>query len=177
MGIDIAEISLHEGRATGAYAVDGQVFAAERIICNGDPPTVYAQMLPGANQRKRALPESMTQYSMGLYVLFFGTRKQYSDVAHHTIWMGKRYRELLDDIFHRQLLADDFSLYVHRPTATDRRLHQRDMTVFTFWRRCLTRALKSIGRSKSPSSVHVSLMHSAPLCCQVLRRTFRRPLR
>ena len=33
--------------------------------------------------------------------------------------MGKRYRELLDDIFHRQVLADDFSLYVHRPTATD----------------------------------------------------------
>lgn len=119
LGIDIAEISLHEGRATGAYAVDGQVFAAERIICNGDPPTVYAQMLPGANQRKRALPESMTQYSMGLYVLFFGTRKQYSDVAHHTIWMGPRYKELLADIFDRKVLADDFSLYLHRPTATD----------------------------------------------------------
>jgi phytoene desaturase len=119
LGIDIAEISLHQGRATGACAVDGQVFAAERIICNGDPPTVYAQMLPNAKQRKRALPESMTQYSMGLYVLFFGTRKQYSDVAHHTIWMGPRYKELLADIFDRKVLADDFSLYLHRPTATD----------------------------------------------------------
>jgi phytoene desaturase len=56
---------------------------------------------------------------MGLYVLFFGTAHQYSDVAHHTIWMGRRYKALLDDIFHRQILADDFSLYVHRPTATD----------------------------------------------------------
>jgi phytoene desaturase len=119
LGIDIAEISLHQGRATGACAVDGQVFAAERIICNGDPPTVYAQMLPDTKQRKRALPESMTQYSMGLYVLFFGTRKQYSDVAHHTIWMGPRYKELLADIFDRKVLADDFSLYLHRPTATD----------------------------------------------------------
>ena len=56
---------------------------------------------------------------MGLYVMFFGTRKQYPDVAHHTIWMGPRYRELLADIFDRKILADDFSLYLHRPTATD----------------------------------------------------------
>jgi phytoene desaturase len=40
-------------------------------------------------------------------------------VAHHTIWLGPRYRELLKDIFDRKLLAEDFSLYLHRPTATD----------------------------------------------------------
>jgi phytoene desaturase len=119
LATDIAEITLDQGRATGARAVDGQVFAAERVICNGDPPTVYAQMLPAATQRKRALPEAMTQYSMGLYVLFFGTKKRYADVAHHTIWMGPRYKELLADIFDRKILADDFSLYLHRPTATD----------------------------------------------------------
>ena len=56
---------------------------------------------------------------MGLYVLFFGTKKTYDDIAHHTIWMGPRYKELLADIFDRKILADDFSLYVHRPTATD----------------------------------------------------------
>ena len=56
---------------------------------------------------------------MGLFVLYFGVRRRYDDVAHHTIWMGSRYRELLDDIFRRRILANDFSLYVHRPTATD----------------------------------------------------------
>jgi phytoene desaturase len=56
---------------------------------------------------------------MGLFVLYFGTSRQYPDVAHHTIWMGPRYRELLDDIFHRKVLAEDFSIYLHRPTATD----------------------------------------------------------
>ena len=58
------------------------------------------------------------RFSMGLFVLYFGTTRTYPDVAHHTIWLGNRYRELLDDIFHRRTLADD-SLYVHRPTATD----------------------------------------------------------
>jgi len=56
---------------------------------------------------------------MGLYVLFFGTKRQYPDVAHHTIWMGPRYKELLKDIFEKKILSDDFSLYLHRPTATD----------------------------------------------------------
>jgi phytoene desaturase len=56
---------------------------------------------------------------MGLYVLYFGARRQWPDVAHHTVWFGERYRDLLADIFHRRHLAEDFSLYVHRPTATD----------------------------------------------------------
>ena len=70
--------------------------------------------------RKKALPDAVTKYSMGLFVLFFGTTRTYDDVAHHTIWMGERYRELLDDIFNKKILADDFSLYLHRPTATDK---------------------------------------------------------
>jgi phytoene desaturase len=56
---------------------------------------------------------------MSLFVWYFGTRRQYPDVAHHTILLGPRYRELLTDIFERKVLADDFSLYLHRPTATD----------------------------------------------------------
>ena len=119
LGTDIERITMTGGRASGAEAADGRRFTADRVICNGDPPTVYQQMLPGETRSKRALPESATTYSMGLYVLFFGTKRRYGDVAHHTIWMGPRYRELLADIFDRKILADDFSLYLHRPTATD----------------------------------------------------------
>ncbi|MDC3244280.1 phytoene desaturase family protein [Amylibacter sp.] len=117
---DIAQIEVKNNKALGATSTDGRFFSADRIICNGDPPTVYSQMLPGEkNRSKRLFPEKLTQYSMGLYVLFFGTKKTYEDIAHHTIWMGPRYKELLSDIFDRKILADDFSLYVHRPTATD----------------------------------------------------------
>ena len=120
LNVDIAEITLQDGRATGAIAEDGRRFTADRVICNGDPPTIYSQMLPAEKHRKkRLLPDRLTHYSMGLYVLFFGTRTQYPDIAHHTIWMGPRYKELLADIFDKKILADDFSLYLHRPTATD----------------------------------------------------------
>jgi phytoene desaturase len=33
--------------------------------------------------------------------------------------LGPRYQELLNDIFSRKILAEDFSLYLHRPTMTD----------------------------------------------------------
>ena len=120
LGVDIEHIVQQGAKVTGAVTVDGRRYVADRVICNGDPPTVYSQMMPQESRRKKALPEALTQYSMGLYVLFFGTRKTFDDVAHHTIWMGPRYRELLADIFDRKILADDFSLYLHRPTATDK---------------------------------------------------------
>ena len=59
------------------------------------------------------------RYSMGLFVWYFGTNKQYHDVPHHMMVLGPRYKELLTDIFKRHKLAQDFSLYLHRPTATD----------------------------------------------------------
>jgi len=117
---DIKEILVQGERVIGVRTQDGTEIHADRIICNGDPPTIYAEMLPAhKGRRKKALPDKMTRYSMGLYVLFFGTKKKYPDIAHHTIWMGKRYKALLHDIFNRKILSEDFSLYLHRPTATD----------------------------------------------------------
>ena len=84
------------------------------------PMHVYRHMLPPACNRLS--PRSAAKngrLSMGLYVLFFGANRTWPEVAHHTVWFGERYKELLRDIFHRKVLAEDFSLYVHRPTATD----------------------------------------------------------
>jgi phytoene desaturase len=59
---------------------------------------------------------------MSLFVVYFGTNRKYDDIAHHEIIMGKRYKELLEDIFNEKILAEDFSLYLHRPSATDQSL-------------------------------------------------------
>jgi phytoene desaturase len=77
-------------------------------------------MLPEADQKLSArFKKRRAKMSMGLFVLFFGTRRQYPEVAHHTIWLGQRYRDLLREIFDGKELPKDFSLYLHRPTATD----------------------------------------------------------
>jgi len=97
-----------------------ETLAADWVISNVDPVHLYNKLLPEESVKWSArIKANRWKKSMGLFVLFFGTTRQYPDVAHHTIWMGPRYRELLNDIFNRKILADDFSIYLHRPTATD----------------------------------------------------------
>ena len=118
---DITAITTAGNKVTGVTTATGESILADRIICNGDPPVIYKELLPQTGRKHtKALPEKLTKYSMGLYVLFFGTKTGYPDIAHHTIWMGPRFKELLHDIFDKKILADDFSLYLHRPTATDK---------------------------------------------------------
>lgn len=116
----IDRIKLDARRATGVVLADGTVIDAELVVSNMDPVHVYRHMLPASAQTTVAkLRAKKPRLSMGLYVLFFGAHQQWPDVAHHTVWFGERYKELLSDIFHKKILAEDFSLYVHRPTATD----------------------------------------------------------
>ena len=116
----VDEILIENGRAAGVRLGSGEVIHADTVVSNVDPMHLYQHMLP---KEVISTPAKLRQHharlSMGLYVLFFGSDQQYPEVAHHTIWFGKRHKELLNDIFNRKVLADDFSLYLHRPTATD----------------------------------------------------------
>ena len=120
-GADVAEITHADGRATGVRLAGGERLPATAVIANADAPALYASLLPGRRRRRwtdrrlRGL-----HFSMGLFVLYFGTEGRYEDVAHHTIILGQRYRALLDEVFGRTpRIPDDPSLYLHRPTATD----------------------------------------------------------
>ena len=115
----VDQIELHGRKATGIRLASGEVIKADIVVSNADPMHMYREMLPEMALSVATKMKRKSKLSMGLYVLYFGTTRQYPDVAHHTIWMGPRYKALLDDIFHKKILPDDFSLYVHRPTATD----------------------------------------------------------
>jgi phytoene desaturase len=114
------EVDARTRRATGVRLASGELIAADAVVSNGDVATTYMHLVPPGLRRKNT-DRRMTRmrYSMSLFVLYFGTDRRYDDVAHHEILMGARYRGLLDDIFTRKSLSDDFSLYLHRPTATD----------------------------------------------------------
>ena len=116
----VRRIDVYEGVASGVTLVDGSSIAADLVVSNADPGHLYATMIRPEDQAPSArLKLAAAEFSMGLFVLYFGTTRQYPDVAHHTIWLGERYRELLADIFDQKVLSEDFSLYLHRPTATD----------------------------------------------------------
>ena len=116
----VERVRIEQGVARGVVLADGTVLEADIVVSDADAAHLYRDLVPRAEQALTTRVKlSQAHFSMGLFVMYFGTTRTYPEVAHHTIWMGERYRELLNDIFHRQKLADDFSLYVHRPTATD----------------------------------------------------------
>lgn len=116
----VTSIQCHAGQVQGVQLSTGETLKSNIIVSNADPMYLYNNLLDKKHQKFNAkLKTRFMRLSMGLFVLYFGTKRKYDNIAHHTIWLGARYKGLLDDIFKRKILADDFSLYVHRPTATD----------------------------------------------------------
>lgn len=123
LGEDVAEITVEHGRTTGVVMESGEALTSDIVVSNADPGTTYEHLLSKQTKR-RWTPKRLnkSRWSMGLYVWYFGTkgtRGMWDDVGHHTILNGPRYNGLLDDIFIRRKLADDMSIYLHRPSITD----------------------------------------------------------
>ncbi len=108
------------GRARGVTLETGEAVHADCVIANADAPALYRRLVAPQHRRKWTDARIRRQkFSMGLFVLYLGVRKQFPHLAHHTILLGTRYKELLEEIFDHKLLADDISLYLHAPTRTD----------------------------------------------------------
>lgn len=116
----VTAITTRDRCATGVVLDNGKSLTSDIVVSNADSATTYRELLPQtAGQRWSAAKIERAHYSMSLFVWYFGTSKQFHDVPHHTILVGPRYRGLLRDIFDKKKLAKDFSLYLHRPTASD----------------------------------------------------------
>ncbi len=116
----VKTILTEDRRATGVELESGERLEADIVVSNADSAATYKYLVPEHARRRwtnRRLARS--KYSMSLFVWYFGTDRQYPDVPHHMMLLTKRYKQLLEDIFNKTKLADDFSLYLHRPTATD----------------------------------------------------------
>ncbi|MCB0714336.1 MAG: phytoene desaturase [Ignavibacteriae bacterium] len=122
LNTEVNEILVDEGsrRTTGVQLKNGNSISADAVVCNGDVSFAYRYLLPERFRRKYTNRRiDRMKYSMSLYVLYFGTDRTYEEIEHHTIILGKEYQVLLNDIFNKHHLSDDFSLYLHRPTKTD----------------------------------------------------------
>jgi phytoene desaturase len=117
---EINKIVTSQQKVDGIVNSKGDFYKTDYLITNADPIYTNNHLI---DNNKISLHNKFinktAKHSMGLFVLFFGTKVNYENITHHTIWMGPRYKELLSDIFDHHKLADDFSIYLHRPTATD----------------------------------------------------------
>ena len=121
-GNEVTKIISNNDKITGVQLNNNNIIDADNIICNADPPTVYEKLLDGNSNNSLLFnwKKKRIEYSMGLFVYYFGTKKIYENVEHHTIKFGNKYKEHLDDIFDKKKLNNDISYYLHRPSATDK---------------------------------------------------------
>ena len=121
-GNEVRKIISNNNKIASVQLNDNNIINADNIICNADPPAVYEKLLDEKSNNSFIFnwKKKRMEYSMGLFVYYFGTKKIYENVEHHTIKFGNKYKEHLDDIFNKKKLNDDISYYLHRPTATDK---------------------------------------------------------
>ncbi len=120
MSENVEQIVMDGDRATGVVS-NGVRYDADMVASNADIVHTYEKMLSGHNRgAEHTKSLKKRSYSMGLFVIYFGLDMPPPEgLEHHTICFGPRYKELVNEIFNTDGLADDFSLYLHCPTVTD----------------------------------------------------------
>ena len=133
LNTEVREINIKDRKVRGVTLADGSVHNADAVVSNADVAFTYKNMI-SAEHRKKYTDKKIekTRYSMSLFVIYFGTKIKYdnANLKHHNIILGPRYKELLEDIFTRKQLANDFSLYLHMPTQTDPSIAPRECGSF-----------------------------------------------
>lgn len=120
LNASVARLETQENKITTVHLRDGRVFPTRAVASNADVVHTYRELLsqhPAAVARGKSLQNK--RMSNSLFVLYFGLNHHHDQLAHHTVCFGPRYRELIDEIFNKDALAEDFSLYLHAPCVTD----------------------------------------------------------
>lgn len=127
----VERILVEAGRAKGVQLAGGETITTDLVASNADVVHTYAKLL-GHTPRGRIEGGRLgaKRHSMSLFVIYFGARRTWNDLAHHTILFGPRYRALIREIFKGPKLAEDFSLYLHAPTVSDPGLAPEGCTSF-----------------------------------------------
>ncbi len=129
---EVTEIISENNLVNGVKINETDILNCDYIVCNSDPPNVYKNLIKSKKDYNFLFKKKMSRmdYSMGLFVYYFGSKKQYKNVAHHTIFFGNSYEKHLNKIFEKKILSEDISYYLHRPSATDPTMAPKDQDAF-----------------------------------------------
>ena len=120
LGDPVTAIDTLGDRVTGVHTASGAEFPAEMVASNADIVHSYRDLLKGSRSAQRTANRLIKKrFSPSLFVTHFGVKGSFPDIPHHNILFGPRYQGLLDDIYEHGVLAEDFSLYLHHPSASD----------------------------------------------------------
>lgn len=150
LGDAVTRIHTRDNRCTAVTLASGLRIEASAIACNSDVMHSYRDLLDHPRGTRSARQLERKSWTPSLFVLHLGVRGGFPDLPHHMILFGERYGALLDDIYKRGVIADDFALYLHHPSATDASVAPRATARFMHLSPSPTSATRrSTGRSKA----------------------------
>lgn len=92
----------------------------DAVASNADIVHSYRNLLKDSRSAQRTASSlEQKRFSPSLFLVHLGLRGTFPEIPHHSILFGPRYQGLLEDIFDHGVLSEDFSLYLHHPSATD----------------------------------------------------------
>ncbi|MGZ3691855.1 MAG: phytoene desaturase [Pseudobdellovibrio sp.] len=127
----VTQINTENKKVVSVSTSQNKTYSADIIVSNADITYTYNELLKTEPLTKSTAQQLLkADHSMSLFVIYFGAKNKYSNIPHHTVLFGERYKGLLDDVFNKKILADDFSLYLHHPSVTDPSLAPADCSSF-----------------------------------------------
>ncbi|TIX49728.1 phytoene desaturase [Alteraurantiacibacter aquimixticola] len=120
LGDAVEQVETSGKRATAVRTKSGWSDTFDAVASNADIMHSYRDLL-GGSHRGKAYAKSLSRksFSPSLFVVHFGIEGTWPGIPHHMILFGPRYKGLLEDIYDRGVLPEDFSIYLHHPTVTD----------------------------------------------------------
>ena len=119
LGEKVTQITHQGTQVSGVVTASGRSLTADMVASNGDLVHTYGLIGGSTYAAKKVRSLHRKRFSPSLFVVHFGLKGSFPEIAHHSILFSDRYGPLLDDIYKRGKLVDDPSIYLHRPTATD----------------------------------------------------------
>ena len=76
-GQEIVKINHENRKVKNIVLKNNDIIEIDSVVCNADPPKVYDELVyPKINNKLFNLKTDRLKYSMGLYVYYFGTKKE-----------------------------------------------------------------------------------------------------
>ncbi len=119
----VKKLIIENGKATGVELANGKIEKADFVVVNEDFAYAMTEIVD-KNNRKKWTDENLASknYSCSTYMLYLGVKKEYPEIAHHSIIFADDYKKNVDEITEDFILSEDFSLYVQNASVTDKTL-------------------------------------------------------
>jgi phytoene desaturase len=113
----VKKLRVKGSKIEGVELEDGREFTADIFVGNADLPYIYRELLPDSDEAKKL---DQKRYTCSTIMFYWGVEKEYTQIAHHNVFLGGDYKASFDQIFNDHTLPEVPSFYVHAPARTDK---------------------------------------------------------